>query len=105
LNQIDLLVHPAKQEPLGRVLLEAASCSKAIVATDLGGTAEILEDQVSTILVPPDDLGSLTAAIRRMLTNSELRTRLGQLARKSVIEKFSLPNTVKQVRMFWRTFL
>ena len=91
LNQIDLLVHTARQEPLGRVLIESASCGKAIVATEVGGTAEILEDGVSAILVPPDDLDSLKAAIRRMLTDSELRSRLGQRTRKNVIEKFSLP--------------
>ena len=105
LNQIDLLVHTAQQEPLGRVLLEAASCGKAIVATDVGGTSEILENEVSAILVPPDDLQALTAAIRLMLTDSELRIRLGQQARKSVIEKFSLPNAAEQVRKFWRSFL
>jgi len=105
LNEIDLLVHTAQQEPLGRVLLEAASCGKAIVATDVGGTAEILEDQVSAILVPPDDLQALTAAIRRMLTDSELRIRLGKQARKSVIKKFSLPEAAEQIHKFWRTFL
>ncbi len=105
LNQVDLLVHTAHQEPLGRVLLETASCGKAIVATDVGGTAEILTDLVSALLVPPDDLEKLTAAIRRMLTDSELRIRLGQQARKRVIEKFSLPEAADQVRMFWRSFL
>jgi len=105
LNQVDLLVHTARQEPLGRVLLEAASCGKAIVATNVGGTAEILTDQVSAILVPPDDLEALTAAIRWMLTDSELRIRLGRQARKSVIEMFSLPEAAERVRMFWRSFL
>lgn len=105
LNQIDLLVHTARQEPLGRVLLEAASCGKAIVATEVGGTAEILEDGISAILVPHDDLDSLKAAVRRMLTDSELRILLGQQARKSVIEKFSLPKAVEHVRKFWRSFL
>jgi len=105
LNQIDLLVHTARQEPLGRVLIEAASCGKAIVATEVGGTAEILEDGVSAILVPPDDPDSLAAAIRRMFTDSELRSRLGRQARKNVIEKFSLPKAAEQVRKFWRSFL
>ena len=105
LNEIDLLVHQAQQEPLGRVLIEAASCGKPIVATDVGGTAEILTDEVSAILVEPNNLDALTAAIRRMLTDSELRIRLGQQARKSVIEKFSLPNATEQVRNFWRSSL
>ncbi|MHC4205685.1 MAG: glycosyltransferase family 4 protein [Planctomycetota bacterium] len=105
LNQVDLLIHTARQEPLGRVLLEAASCGKQIVATEVGGTAEILTDDVSAILVPPDDLDELTAAIRRMLTDNELRIRLGRQARKSVIEKFSLPAAAEQVCMFWKSFL
>ena len=41
LNELTLLVHPARQEPLGRVLLEAAAAGVAVVATDVGGTREI----------------------------------------------------------------
>ena len=75
LNEVDLVVHTAHQEPLGRVLLEAASCGRAIVATEVGGTAEILADEVSALLVRSDDLKALTAAIRRMLTDREFRFR------------------------------
>jgi len=105
LNEVDLLVHTAHQEPLGRVLLEAASCGQAIVATEVGGTAEILADQVSALLVRPDDLEALTAALRRMLTDREFRIRLGQQARMLAIEKFSLPTAAAHVRMFWKSFL
>ena len=105
LNEVDLLVHTAHQEPLGRVLLEAASCGQAIVATDVGGTAEILTDQVSALLVRPDDLEALIGAIRHMLTDREFRARLGRQARTASIEKFSLPKAAARVRMFWESFL
>ncbi len=105
LNEVALLVHTAHQEPLGRVLLEAASCGRAIVATEVGGTAEILADQVSALLVEPDDIQALTAAIRRMLTDRELQIRLGQQARATAIEKFSLPKAAANVRVFWESFL
>jgi len=105
LNEVNMVIHTAHQEPLGRVLLEAASCGRAIVATEVGGTAEILADQVSALLVRPDDLEELTAAIRRMLTDRELRIRLGQQARTLAIEKFSLPAAASHVRMFWKSFL
>ena len=105
LNEVDLVVHTAHQEPLGRVLLEAASCGRAIVATEVGGTAEILTDQVSALLVRPDDLEALTAAIRRMLTNREFRVRLGRQARTGAMEKFSLPEATARVRTFWKSFL
>jgi len=105
LNEVDLLVHAAHQEPLGRVLLEAASCGQAIVATEVGGTAEIVSDQVSAVLVPPDDLEALTAAIRWMLTDREFRLRLGPQARARAIEKFSLATAAAHVRTFWKSFL
>ena len=105
LNEADILVHAAHQEPLGRVLLEAASCGQAIVATEVGGTAEILTDQISALLVGPDDVEALTAAIRRMLTDRELRMRLGQHARMGAIAKFSLSAATAGVGMFWKSFL
>jgi glycosyltransferase involved in cell wall biosynthesis len=105
LNEVDLLVHTAHQEPLGRVLLEAASCGRPIVATEVGGTAEILTDQVSALLVPPDDVEAIAAAARRMLTDCELQIRLGRQAREVAIQKFSLPAAAARVGMFWKSFL
>jgi len=105
LNEVDLVVHTAHQEPLGRVLLEAACCGRAIVATEVGGTSEILTDQVSALLIPPDDPQALAVAIRRMLTDGKLRARLGQQARNAAIEKFSLGEAAANIREFWKSFL
>jgi glycosyltransferase involved in cell wall biosynthesis len=105
LDEIDLLVHTAHQEPLGRVLLEAASCGQAIVATEVGGTAEILRDQVSAVLVPPNDVEALAAAIRRMLMDRDLRIRLGEQARTTAIERFSITTAAERTRMFWKSLL
>jgi len=105
LNEVDLLVHTAHQEPLGRVLLEAASCGRPIVATKVGGTAEILTDDVSALLVRPGDHESLTAATRRMLTDHELGIRLGREARTVAVDKFSLPKAAANMAAFWKSFL
>ncbi len=105
LNEADILVHAAHQEPLGRVLLEAASCGQAIVATEVGGTAEILTDHVSALLVVPDDAEALAVAIRRMLIDRKLRMRLGQNARMAAIEKFSLTAATASVGAFLNSFL
>ena len=86
-------------------MLEAASCGRPIVATDVGGTAEILADQVSAALVRPDDVEALAAAIRRMLTNPGLRIRLGKQARMVAAEKFALAKAAANVRAFWKSFL
>jgi len=104
LNEIDLLVHTAHQEPLGRVLLEAASSGQTIIATNVGGTAEILTDRESAVLVQPDNLELLTVAMREVLNNSELANRLGQQARTVAIEKFSLPTATVNLWAFWNSF-
>ena len=105
LNEVDLLVHTAHQEPLGRVLLEAAACGQAIVATDVGGTREILTDRISAMLVPPDNLDALVGAIQPCLEDRDGRIRLGQNARSQVLERFSLPQAAASVCSFWRSFV
>jgi glycosyltransferase involved in cell wall biosynthesis len=105
LTEIDLLVHTARQEPLGRVLLEATSCACPIIATDVGGTTEIVSHHSSALLIPPDNLGALTAAMRQMFKEPELRSRLGRQARQGTIKHFSLPAATERVHSFWKSLL
>jgi glycosyltransferase involved in cell wall biosynthesis len=89
LRELTLLVHPARQEPLGRVLLEAAATGCPVVATDVGGTREIfLPDEAAALLVPPDEPYLLAAAIRRVLADDDLRQALGAHARHRATTAF-----------------
>jgi glycosyltransferase involved in cell wall biosynthesis len=95
LSDITLLVHPARQEPLGRVLLEAAAAGLPIVATDVGGTREIFPpEREAALLVPPDDVPATTAAIARLLSDEHARRRLGENARSRAVEAFDLSQRV-----------
>ena len=77
LNELTLLVHAARQEPLGRVLLEAAAAGTAVVATRVGGTAEIFPGEPSAAwLVPPRDADSLAHAVGRLLPRQLMRDRV-----------------------------
>ncbi len=68
LPELAVLAHAARQEPLGRVLLEAAACGVPVVATDIGGTREIFADRSAVAdLVPVDDAARLAAAILKVL--------------------------------------
>ena len=78
----DLLIHPARQEPFGRVLLEAAAAGLPIVATDVGGTRELLGD--AFLPVPPGDPAALAGAGARLLDEPAERGRLAAAARGRV---------------------
>ncbi len=89
LNELTLLVHPARQEPLGRVLLEAAASGCAIVATDVGGTAEIFPRESNAAwIVPPQDANALGEAMVQLLEDTTFRQRLAVAARQRAEEQF-----------------
>jgi glycosyltransferase involved in cell wall biosynthesis len=103
LGEIDLVVHCARQEPFGRVLLEAATSQCPIVATSVGGTGEMLVDSKSAILVPPDEPEILADAMVRLYGNPELSSCLAAAARDSVTARFSIEHSVRGLAGVWQT--
>lgn len=101
MNAADILVHAARQEPFGRTLLEAASSGLPVIATDVGGTTELLRPETDSILVPPGDVASLTAAIDRALSNSEGCRLRAALARQRLEANFAIENAADQLAKFW----
>jgi glycosyltransferase involved in cell wall biosynthesis len=68
---LDVLVLPSAQEPFGTVLAEAMNAGTPVVATRVGGLAEVVDDGVTGRLVPPGDPGALAAAIREALAHRD----------------------------------
>jgi glycosyltransferase involved in cell wall biosynthesis len=85
-----VFVHVSLSEGMPKVLIEALVCATAIVATDVGGVRDALDDGGAGLLVPPDDLDALIDAIRRISDEPTLRRRLvergSELARELTLE-------------------
>ncbi|MEE8452862.1 MAG: glycosyltransferase family 4 protein [Thermoguttaceae bacterium] len=95
LNELALLVHPARQEPLGRVLLEAAATGVAVIATDVGGTQEIFPPQSeSARLVAADDAEALANAMIDLLQDEPSRNAMAKAARRRAEEAFDIRTAV-----------
>jgi len=91
LNELTLLVHPARQEPLGRVLLEAAASGTPTIATDVGGTREVFPPACgAAVLVPPDDADTLATAVLGLLDDGGRRLATGRAARQRAEQAFDL---------------
>lgn len=88
LPEVALLVHPARQEPLGRVLLEAAAAGIPCIATDVGGTREIFPDATTARLVGVNDDESLASAMIELIESPELRKAMSEAARRRAEEAF-----------------
>ncbi len=96
MNSIDLLLHTPLNEGLGRVLLEAMTCGKPIVATDVGGIPEIIEHGVQGFLVPAEDYESMAKESLKILMDPELAKRLGNAGSKKAMN-FSTGQMVQKV--------
>lgn len=89
LGQLDVVALPSWTEGLPLVLLEAMARRRAVVATPVGGTSELVADGETGLLVAPRDPGALADAISRLLADPELRRRMGDAGRQRVLEHFS----------------
>lgn len=106
LNEVALLVHPARQEPLGRVLLEAAAAGVPVVATDVGGTREIFPRTTdSACLVPPDEPAALAAAIGGLLMAADRRAALGRAARARAEQAFAAERAAESLARHYRELI
>lgn len=76
MSQIDLLVLPSIAEGFGLVLIEAMSAGVPVVATDVPGIRDVVQDEFNGLLVPLHDPRSLAGAIERIGTDGSLRDRL-----------------------------
>jgi glycosyltransferase involved in cell wall biosynthesis len=97
-----LVVLPSYREGLPKVLLEAAACGKALVATDVPGCREIVRDRFNGLLVSPRDPLALAAAIQELLSDREVREVMGQRSRNRVIAEWSCPQIAEQVLALYR---
>ena len=88
-------------EGFGLVILEAMRSGCAVVATSHGGAGEIIENEVSGLLVPPGDVEALAAAIERLLLDDTLRRRLGAAAEQRVREVFTLERFTASIQAVW----
>lgn len=109
LRECTLLAHAARQEPLGRVLLEAAASGLPVVATEVGGTSEIFgsanSDDCAALLVPAGDSQALAAAIDRLLSDPRLRASLAGRARQRAERCFDQARAVSRLTVLYRELL
>jgi phosphatidyl-myo-inositol dimannoside synthase len=87
-SHAEIFALPSTGEGFGLVYLEAMACSKAVVGASSGGTTDVVEDEVSGLLVPPGNSRRLVHALARLLRDQSLRERLGCRGAEIVRRKY-----------------
>ncbi len=102
---MDILIHASLTEGVPKVVLEALAQGVPVIATDVGGTGDMVQNGHTGILIRPGAPEELAAAIERLCKDASLRRRLGASGRALVHEKYSLLQNIRsleQIYELWR---
>jgi glycosyltransferase involved in cell wall biosynthesis len=102
LGACDVYVQPGWSESFPYSILEAMSLGRPIVATDVGGVGEAIEDGVTGRLVPPHDEGRLAGAVLEMISDPARARRLGDAARARMLDRFTFGRMVDETLAVYR---
>jgi glycosyltransferase involved in cell wall biosynthesis len=90
IDACDLLVLPSREEGMPLAALEAMMQGRAVVATRVGGTPEVVVEGVTGLLVPPEDPAALAAALGRLIRDRGARQRMGEAGRTRALAEFTV---------------
>ncbi|GAC1464404.1 MAG: glycosyltransferase [Chloroflexota bacterium] len=90
----DIFLLPSLHEGLPTAIIEAMSMSVPVVASRVGGIPEIVRDQETGLLIAPDNIDAIAAAVTRLLLDPQLARALGARGRQRVLDQFAVERMV-----------
>jgi glycosyltransferase involved in cell wall biosynthesis/predicted ATP-grasp superfamily ATP-dependent carboligase len=104
-RNFDVFVSSSRSEGLSLAFLEAMATGLPVVATRSGGPQEVMEPDVTGVLVPIEDPRALADGLLRTIDDPGFRAKLGAAARERVIEEFSLESVLRQYAQLYNRLL
>ena len=105
IGKMDIFVMPSLSESFGVSALEAESMEIPVVATNVGGIPEVVVNEVTGLLVKPNNHWALANAIIKLLSNNDLRTKMGKNGRKLVIEKYNWQENMEKIEKIYKSLI
>lgn len=94
LEAADIFIQPSREEAFGLVFIEAGAKAKPVIATSVGGIKEIIQDNITGLLVAPAAPEQLAQALQKLIFNQSLRNEMGKAGYQHIASQFSLANMI-----------
>lgn len=105
LRELDFFALPSLREGRPTSIMEAMAVGLPIVATTVGSIPQLVEDGLTGILIPPNDVEALAQALARMVNDDTLRTDAGVAARQKAVHELSIDNMIRNYAQFYRNLM
>lgn len=105
LSRHDIMVMPSFQEAFGVAVLEASAVGLPVIAGNVGGVPEVLDDNKTGMLIEPGDPEALAMAIMKLADNAELRKSMGDAGRKLVGEKYLWESSLDKIAALYNKMI
>lgn len=102
LQSLDIYVQPSFAEGLPNSVMEAMLEQRPVIATDVGGNSDLIEDSVTGLLFPAGDSAALSECIMRLMDEPDLRLSIARSARKIIVEGYGFDYVVAQLEELYR---
>jgi glycosyltransferase involved in cell wall biosynthesis len=101
LARMDIFAMPSTWEGFGVSAIEAAAMELPVVASNVHGIPDVVDDEVTGLLAPPKDIAGLSEALLRLLNDPDERKRMGRAGRQMVTARYSWPDNVRQMEAIY----
>lgn len=106
LNKMDIFVAPSiANESFGVAVVEAMACEVPVIVTEVDGFKEVVEANVTGYIVKKGDINSISDTLKKLISNNNLREKMGKDARKRVLEKFDWRKNVENMKNLYEKVL
>jgi glycosyltransferase involved in cell wall biosynthesis len=105
LAETDIFVLPSRSEGFSNAIVEAMAASLPVVATNVGGNSEAVQDGISGLLVPREDPAALSSAINRLLADPAMAAAMGAAGREIVTRRFTTGAMMDQITGAYQALL
>ena len=102
---VSVFVSVCSSESFGVAILESCGCEKPVIVSNIGGLPEVVEDNITGIVVPPRDVAATANAIERLVLDVELRSLMGRAGRARVQRLYDWNANVTQMINIYETIL
>ncbi|HQV00796.1 MAG: glycosyltransferase [Bacteroidia bacterium] len=104
-QMINIFVAVSRRESFGVAVLEASACGNPVLVSNAGGLPEVVANQITGIIVEPDDVTATANALLQLCNDAALRNSMGQAGRKFVIKHYNWPDNLMQMVQLYNQYV